>query len=276
MLKSILISAGGLLGVAGAVAYVFGFVIVNSHLARTGVTQSALIRSRHLAAGIVCTVILLIPVTTGVAFWTEFRSIPVDGLGDAAIPALVTLSFGIFAWDQVLWVVSVGRRRFAAPRHESLFFVGVAAMSALLSVSAVRGWPSSLRGVEIYHVVRAASWVILPLGAALFVSHRIYPQLRPDLGGGAGWVVLVSLKAGAVPERIERACGEAVILVDRSALALFVWTAPSDVQAIEIPLAAIAAVEAKGMVALRTRVLIPTTFQDARKVETTARLLSKE
>lgn len=257
MAQELVSAVGGGFAVLVGMAYGLGFLLVNTHLARLAVAPIGLLQARYLQAGVLGIAVLTVPLATGVAFHTEWQSLPEGGMMPFVFSLIVTAAVSLLAWDVLLFPLRVGPR-FIATRDETWFLLATSCASGMLMASISKGWPSSFELVTVVHILRAVVLLMGSLGAVLYFSFRIYPRLRTDLGGGAAWVVNITLKGQSIPGALAAAVSRPVLLLSRTNTSLFIRGDGTDAfSTVEISGSDVAAIEILGMTELHPAPLRP-------------------
>lgn len=223
------------IGLAGvlAILYVCGFVVVNSYLARYARTSAALLQARYLATGILFSVVVGIPTASAAItfLWDRERqnkraeSTPAVARASKwkeviriAVVIMVSQALLYYYWSTFLIAYLVIARNTLS---EAILFA-IATIWGVSSAWIVRDYLaywSSGRSVlpmlyeAITQVVLVSSAVVSSL--TLF-AHVIFPNVRPEFGGGAAPVAQLVLRDSVVPWSIKRATERPVVVVDRS------------------------------------------------------------
>jgi hypothetical protein len=241
-------SAGFLVTVSAALAYVTGFVVVNSALIEVGGAGFELLSLRFGAAAILFWLLTGLPCAIGLVFWVEFASLKDEHGGRLAkfITAfLVTVIVGFGIWAALLQLMSqevdVGTRRLPVYYFLVPFIVGL-----VLRASWRRSWPPSLAQWHVITLFRAVVWLGVFIASLVVFGREIYPRVNPVVGGGAAWLAAVELTVQQNPNIPQKST---VAVMDRSAGMYRLITCSADgIQYFVLPESSIAAVELRGYV----------------------------
>lgn len=245
MENTALLWVGGATAAATSIAYVLGFVVVSAYLNRHGVTSFKIVRARHLAAGVLFLVYLAVPVLTGIAIRGDVARMGLSSWPSAVLFAALDLSIGFLAWDLLLWTTCVDER-FMSDGWDSVYFTLLAFVSAYGADVVESG--SHLLAVNPETVVQIISITVGLLAALLFFSYHLYGRVRSDVGGGAAWVVQLTVEESEVPPPVREILRTPVLMVDRSDSGLFVEGRSGDsFMLLEIPVRIVRVVQAIGV-----------------------------
>lgn len=207
-------------------SYVLGFIVVNAHVGRFRPLEYELLEARYLAASLLFVTLTAPPAVMTLMLigrlktppWGPARHWPKWRIWAArSVLCAAVLVLGFYLWELTLETAAIAPR-FARTRDAVgylVFAIGIClGREAWVMIRANEAVPEHPRNLDLDRFNMNALTAVMVLSLVLQFSSSIFPNLKPELGGGGAWVARVVPEAGALPADVAARLSPDVVILE--------------------------------------------------------------